>query len=319
MAGTSPLHWRIRKTSAGAAYVQQKFTCDDTMWSAISRVWTTKAPRPDGREFSEGFSGLLPSDLRLAPRKQLAEGRAKELTDALAGIKARVSGNAMEAWYRRITTLTSIEPDEIRTETPHHGGRFARDDHEVADDDSDSDNGQELEIPQHIIHETVSEQRRQTARRKKYGYSKTVVTVESYVTYTTDYTAETQEHEKQDFWMGQVTDINSKDDTLSIVMFHTSKLRNGDTSRGAKYTKWRGSPNECQLTLSRVLEVIDELSPTGIIPKKHVRYTMAALLLKREDARREVDTADTAAEEESSASSSSSSSDGSGTDTSSSE
>ena len=317
MAGTSPLHWRIRKTSEGAAYVQQKFTCDDTMWSAMSRVWTTKAPRPDGRKFAEGFSGLLPSDLRLAPRKALAEGRAKELTDGLKAIKARVSGNAMEAWYRRITTLTSIEPDEIRTETPHHGGRFASDDHDVTDDDSDSDNGQGLDIPQHIIHETTSEQRRQTARRKLHGYSKTVVTVGSYVTYTTNYTLETQDIQKNDFWLGQVTDINSRDLTLSVVMFHTHKLRNGDLiGRGARYAKWRKSPNECQLTLSRVLEVIDQLTDGGLIPKKHVRYTMDAIQLKHEDARREVDTA---VEEGSSASSSSSSSDGNRTDTSSSE
>ena len=139
--------------------------------------------------------------------------------------------------------------------------------------------------------------------------------VQKFVTYTTDYTAETLEHEKQDFWLGQVTDVNSRDCTLSILMFHTPKRTNGDTSRGAKYTKWRGSPNECELTLSRVLDVIDKLSGAGAIPKKHVRYTMDAIKLKHEDARHEVHSA---VEDGSSASSSSSSSDGNSTDASSS-
>ena len=286
----------------------------------MSKVWTTKAPRPDGRTFVKGFSGLLPSDLRLAPRKALAEGRAKELKDGLKAIRARVSGNTMEAWYHRITTLTSIEPDEIRTETPHHGGRFASDDHDMAnDDDSDSDNDQELHIPQHIILESISEQRRQTARRKLEGYSKTVVTVGKYVTYTTNYTAETPNDQQNDFWLGQVIDISSRDFTLSVVMFHTHKLRNGDTRKrvtGATYSKWRKSPTECQLTLSRVLEVVEELTDAGRIPRKHVRYTMDAIQLKKEDARRDVDAA---VDEGSSASSSSSSSEDNNTDTSSSE
>ena len=117
------------------------------------------------------------------------------------------------------------------------------------------------------------------------------VAVQKFVTYTTDYTAETLEHEKQDFWLGQVTDINSRDSTLSITMFHTLKRRNGDLhSGGAKYAKWRGT-NECELPLSRVLDVIESLTAGGLIPKKHVRCTMHAIQLKHEDARREVDTA----------------------------
>ena len=52
-----------------------------------------------------------------------------------------------------------------------------------------------------------------------------------FVTYTTDYTAEILEHEKQDFCLGQVTDINSRDRTLSIIMLHTLKQRNGDLRR----------------------------------------------------------------------------------------
>ena len=116
--------------------------------------------------------------------------------------------------------------------------------------------------------------------------------VQKLVTFTTDYTAETLVHEKQDFWLGQVTDINSRDSTLSITMFHTLKRRNGDLhSGGAKYVKRRGIPNECELMLSRVLDVIESLTAGGLIPKKHVRYTMDAIQLKHEDARREVDTA----------------------------
>ena len=153
--------------------MQEKFTCDDEMWSAaMSKAWTKKAPRPDGRQFSRGFSGLLPSDLRLAPRRELAEGRAQELKQALRGVEGRVSARDMEVWHRRVTTLVNIAPNEVRTEAPQHGGRFACENDGVADTDSDSDPDKELEVPQRIIYDTVSEQRRQCAQRSGMGTPK---------------------------------------------------------------------------------------------------------------------------------------------------
>ena len=157
----------------------------------------------------------------------------------------------------------------------------------VADTDSNSDPGKELEVPQRIVYDTVSEQRRQCAQRQRYGYSKNVVVVGGYVAYTTDYTAETLEEEKQDFWLGQVACVNARERTLSIVMYHTPKLRNGDltkNARGAKYLKWRKRTAACDIPLARVLDVVKELTPGGFIPKRHVRYIMAAKQLQHEDA-----------------------------------
>ena len=100
------------------------------------------------------------------------------------------------------------------------------------------------------------------------------------------YTEDTPNHQKQDFWLGQVTDTNTSERTLSILMFHTSKLRNGDIrlgTQGATYGKWRQSPNRCDIPLSRVLDVVEKLTAGGRIAKRHVRYIMDAKKLKMED------------------------------------
>ena len=83
MGGTSPLHWRLRKDINGKVMVQTKFTCDDSQWSVPQYFWNDKAPRPEGREFEAGRSGLLPSDLKMAPRRRMSEVRRKQLRHAL--------------------------------------------------------------------------------------------------------------------------------------------------------------------------------------------------------------------------------------------
>ena len=105
--------------------------------------------------------------------------------------------------------------------------------------------------------------------------------------YTTDYTAETLEEEKQDFWLGQVACVNARERALSIVMYHTPKRRNGDMTKnaqGAKYAKWRKRRATCDIQLARVLDVVKELTPGGCIPKRIVRYIMLAKQLQHEDA-----------------------------------
>ena len=114
----------------------------------------------------------------------------------------------------------------MRTEAPQHGGLFACERYVTEDIcESESDEESELEVPQRIVFDTMSEQIRQRAIRMTFGYAKKTVTIGAY---TTHYTEDTPEHQKQDFWLGQVTDTNTSERTISILMFYTSKLRNGD-------------------------------------------------------------------------------------------
>ena len=75
MGETSPLHWRIRRDANRKVFVQSKFTVDDTSWGHAFYPWTDNAPRPNGRSADPGFSGLLPSDVVLAPNNPLSDAQ----------------------------------------------------------------------------------------------------------------------------------------------------------------------------------------------------------------------------------------------------
>ena len=154
MGGTSPLHWYLRKDINGKVIVQNKFTCEDILWSAAAHVWTEGAPRPEDREFKCGLSGLLPTDLRIANRRPLSEKRDKILRHSLDAVMGRVTPdeadqfNAVYAEMRRVA-----DENERPRPAPTHGGAFVCE----GDDDVNSDeNHPLLELPQHTMFENQS-------------------------------------------------------------------------------------------------------------------------------------------------------------------
>ena len=75
MDETSPLHWRVRKDLNRKSIIQSKFTIDDVSWSVAHQMFDTPAPKPGGRVFAE-TSGVLPSDVVMAPNRPCSDARA---------------------------------------------------------------------------------------------------------------------------------------------------------------------------------------------------------------------------------------------------
>ena len=130
MGETSPLHWCIRRDANRKVFVQSKFTVDDTSWGHAFYPWTDNAPRPDGRSADPGFSGLLPSDVVLAPNNPLSDARKKELRSALQNVRPRLSDAAWEELQDMVeivtTPRTELMPDGYGT----LGGDFLEPDEE---------------------------------------------------------------------------------------------------------------------------------------------------------------------------------------------
>ena len=94
MAECSPLHWHIRRDNNGHVFMQTQHTVESQFWSEPVFHWDTPATRPAGRDCHENASGLLPSDLVLAPRRPISQERVEELTRSLAGARSRLSDTA---------------------------------------------------------------------------------------------------------------------------------------------------------------------------------------------------------------------------------
>ena len=94
MNETAPLHWRIVRDSRGHVFLQLRHAVDspDSQWSEPAYHWDSKAARPEGRQRADDReSGLIPSDLHIAPRRLLGEKRQGELNKALRGAKRRLT------------------------------------------------------------------------------------------------------------------------------------------------------------------------------------------------------------------------------------
>jgi hypothetical protein len=105
MSESSPLHWKIQVDCNGHVFLQTRATRDDELWSEAVYHWDTTATRPEGRECHINASGLLPSDLKYAPRKRLTNKRLVELTRTLAGAKPRLSTAHWEEVQRTFEAL----------------------------------------------------------------------------------------------------------------------------------------------------------------------------------------------------------------------
>ena len=123
MEATSPLHWKFsRVLPTNRVVVQTKLTGDVVQWSETFTVWNSGAPRPDNREHEDGFSGLLPTDLRLAPQRPVDATRAAGLQKSLEGCSSRLTAEAYAEWEAIVQHV--INPDDHSDQRPDNSGRF---------------------------------------------------------------------------------------------------------------------------------------------------------------------------------------------------
>ena len=290
MGGTSPLHWWLRKDINGKVIVQNKFTCEDELWSAPAHVWNEKAPRPEGRAFTPGTSGLLPADLCVANRRPLSEKREKILRKSLDAIMGRVTPtegeqlNAVFAEMQRVVT-----ENEQPRQAPAHGGAFACE-RDPDDDDEADEQHPPLELAQHTMFENQSTQNRARAKRRADGYSKNLLVLQNFIAYEPTYTDETLEKDRSDFWIGKIMGLRKEAREVDIQMWHSTTTKNGnpDLRNGPVYKIWKGNKRARQTTdiipMSRVYETF-ELTEGFRVMKRDIRYIMAAKDLRALDER----------------------------------
>ena len=210
------------------------------MWSAAAYVWNGRARRPGDRDFQDGTSGLLPTDLRIASRRPLSDKRAKILRHSLDAIMRRLTPNEADQFNAIYAEMEGVaDANKQPRPAPTHGGVFAC---EGSDDDELSEEHPPLELPQHTMYENQSTQNRARERRREQGYSKNLLCVGDFIAYEPNYTAETRAEDRHDFWVGKVLGLDKETREVNIQLWHTPTKRNGAESRnGCVYSVWKGN------------------------------------------------------------------------------
>ena len=234
MGPTTPLHWRLRLDLEHQVIIQSKHTVDDPNWSNIQHIWNTQAPRPEGREVVGKTSGLLPTDLQLAPSRSMKATRRVELANMIEKIRSRMT--SADAWQKLVNILARIGKSRGRRACPDAVIQFAGDmcepifrRRDYPEDDSEEEEEPFIEIPQTSMWPNLTAQNEARSVRGALGYSANNLVVGHFVAYLGEYTDETKEEEKQESWIGAIQRLAHDDgnaNTVEIKRWHTNKLDN---------------------------------------------------------------------------------------------
>ena len=257
MGATSPLHWRVRRDTNNKVFVQSKFTVDDTSWGQAFYPWTDDAPRPDGRSTDPGFSGLLPSDVVLAPNNPLSEARIKELRSALQNVRPRLPDVAWEEVQEMLQLVTTLRKEVMPDGYGILGGDLLEHDEEQPEE------AQLFSRPTTVF-ASQSHQARAREQRRTQGHASKPITIQSFVAYTTHYASTYPEDQMQAFWVGKVIGVDADEGKVNLQRWHTGTVDNLNLDKAAaKYRVWTGrGPKTEWIEITRVLEVFD-LTPKG--------------------------------------------------------
>ena len=263
------------RSKAEANSARATVNVDDGAWGEPFYPWTEHAPRPDNREHDTRTSGLVHSDVVLAPNNPLSAAREKELVAAIQHIKPRLSDLIWDETQQMIDTVTTLRTREL----PDGHGAFAAD---FADPDAEQEEEEhQLYARPHTMFSSQSHQNRARERRKTQGHASNPIVVGEFLAYTTDYTLETPQDQKQACWVGKILGIDAEECKVNIARWHTGTIDNLNVNKSSnpKYRAWTGANQREWIEVARVLQVFKLTPKTNRITKPIMRQIANALQL----------------------------------------
>ena len=246
MTPSTPLHWWLRLDLDQNVIIQTRHTVDDNLWSNQSYMWNTQSPRPEERQVVGQSSGLLATDLQLAPSRVLKDTRRLELSRALDRIRKRMKP---DEWKQLIDLLKRVATPRQRRACPDAIIQFNGDNISL-DDKPDDEEDAIIPVRQTSMWPNLSSQNAARTIRRANGFTANNLVVGHFVAYTCSYTEDFEESQKQECWLGCVKELAKKDDensnTVRIKRWHTNKLENISCPTGASptYGPWAGNRKE---------------------------------------------------------------------------
>ena len=280
MDPTSPLHWWVRRDADAKVVVMTKFTVEDENWSTTFYPWTQEAPRPQNRPVVEGFSCLETTDITIAPSKPLSAERVTELWDSLQKIQHRLT---TEQWDGVLSTFLMVsEPSEPRDADPCEGSFCVdfldpNDEHDHALLQPEKNGGLLLFRPTTLF---PSQSAQNSARelRKTRGHASEPLVVGNFIAYVVHYTDDFPEDQKQDFWVGKITELDVPQRQVKVRKWNTGTVKNlalGERN-SPQYKAYRNQTE--WMTLDRVLQTF-QLTERGNRIEAGVRRYIANALI----------------------------------------
>ena len=230
MGKTGYLHYRVRLDNNNDVMIQNKHTIDSESWSNPQYIWNVHAPRPEGRECIGKTSGLLCTDLQLAPSKKLKDTHRDDLGRALDNIRPRLTP---DEWKKVREVLKVVATRRAGRACKDAIIRFQADDRtqrEEPESDEDLDVKISVEVRPTSMWSSQSTQNQARVTRVRRGYAANTLQVGYFVAYTGCYVETFPFANRQECWLGKINELGRPTDdnknTVFIERWHTNQLKN---------------------------------------------------------------------------------------------
>lgn len=287
MGQTTPLHWWLRLDLEHHVIIQSRHTVDVSQWSNVQYIWNTQAPRPDGRVVVGKTSGLLPTDLQVAPSRGLTATRRVELAKSIEKIRPRMK--KADEWQELVNLLKRVGDQRKRRTCPDaalfqfSGDMFTL---HTEPDDAEEAAPVVVEVRQTSMWPNLSTQNAARSLRQVLGFSANNLVVGQYVAYMGRYTDDIDEDLKQECWVGEIRSLahntDDNNNTVEIRRWHTNNLKNMSCDTNPTYRVWqqqRGQPALEWIEPQRILFQFADLTKHKRVQQKYRNSILAALQL----------------------------------------
>jgi hypothetical protein len=252
--------------------IQTKFTVDDLEWSKAHPPFNTEAPRPGGREFAAGHSGVEWNDVRMAPTKVVTDTRLIEIDESVARVRSRLTGPEWDELQTVVEVLKTQQP--ACDLAGNHGYLLPRPD----DDEKVGVDGEQLLMRPDTLWASQSAQSHARALRYERGHASTPLEVGSWVAYPVTYTDAMPEDKKQDFFVAKITQIDVDLCEVKLKPWNTTCVRNLTHTPNPTYKSYRTPA--FWMTICDVLEVFKLSTKRNLIPEGYRHKIANALVLR---------------------------------------
>ena len=284
MAETSPLHWFIRLDGNGHVFLQTRHTILTALRSEPVYHWDTDAIRPAARDCHKNASGLLPSDLTLAARVPLSQERRAVLRGALDGVKNRLKASEILEFETVFDELCNPTPvNELPLPDHHWTFQAERQNHQQNSEAA----ARPVRIRPYTVFDDQNDQNYARQQRKLKGHCENYVTIGNHLAYTTDYTVDFPTEQRNEFWLGVVTNVDNVDNLVEVRRYNTATPANATNGHNAKYKAWMERPLCEWIAASRALcqflKLTDKKRITSKV-RKRIANALCLVALEAEEA-----------------------------------
>ena len=147
---------------------------------------------------------------------------------------------------------------------------------EGEDDEEDFDDGAPaMRVASYNVFHNANEQKDARVRRRA-GIQQDELALTFFVAYTPNYTAETKQEDRHEFWLGKITELDNEQKMVKVRCMTCGQKKNATGKTNPMYKGWHGPDKYDWISLSRIILQMEERNRILAKERRRIANMLAA-------------------------------------------